>query len=118
MNAQDGKSILEVLSKEADFSVRVVGFHIDEFDLGLFQLDTQSQPTKPLRIRREGCFNFFLKQKNKKLVIVRYYAAAIEDWSSEIERTVKYFKDAGFERVVLAETYGMSSGVSIKHDTR
>lgn len=117
LHAEDSETVSARLSQEADFKVSVHGVHVDKFELGLFELDAESKPTKRVRLPRDGCFQFFKNQKHKGMVLVRYVITPIEDWDPEIERTVKFFQDAGYARAVLLQGYSLSSGITIIHDT-
>lgn len=110
----DGYSVTQKLITEADFQVSVIGVHVDKFEMGLY--DGQE---RQIRIPRAGCVEFFKNQKHKDMVLVRYYGVSYDgkDWDPEIERTVQFFKDAGYARVVLFQEYGQVRGVSVIYDT-
>jgi hypothetical protein len=41
----------------------------------------------------------------------------MENWDQEIERTVNYFKAAGYSKIVLLENYNLNSGITVIFDT-
>jgi len=115
----DGHAVTQKLITEADVQVSVIGVHVDKFDMGLYDFDPESGQKRRIRIPREGCIEFFKSQKHKNMALVRYYGVSYDgkDWDPEIERTVQFFKDAGYARVVLFQEYGQIRGVSVSYDT-
>jgi len=117
LRAADGPSIFKRLVDEADFVVQVMGVHTEKFDLGLSDYDHELQRLRPIRLPRDGCARFFANQKHKASIVVWYYAVGIEDWDPEIARTVKFFKTAGYSRIILLQNYNMDSGITVIFDT-
>jgi hypothetical protein len=115
--AMDAQAVRSALTQESDFTVLILGVHLDKFDMGFFEVSADSNERSRLRIHRDGSIDFFRNQKHKGMILIRYYAAPIEDWDIEIARTVKYFQNAGYLRVVLMEEYGQVPGITILHDT-
>jgi hypothetical protein len=116
VQAVDGMAIRTELEKEADFIVSVVGVHTDKFELGLMIHDETSS-LRRVRFPREGYVWFFRDQKYKNMILVRYYATTIEDWDTEIAKTVRFFNTAGYTRIVLLEEYGLTPGFTVVHDS-
>jgi hypothetical protein len=117
LSAENAYDVRDALNQEADFEVLVYGIHTEKFQMGLFDFDTETKQRKHLRIPREGTLQFFKNQKHKGMILVRYYTAPIDDWDHEIERTVKFFQEAGYGRVVLLQEYGQIPGITVVYDT-
>lgn len=115
----DGYAVSQKLITEADFQMSVIGVHVDKFEMGLYDFDPESGQERRIRIPRAGCIEFFKNQKHKDMVLVRYYGVSYDgkDWDPEIERTVQFFKDAGYARVVLFQEYGQVRGINVIYDT-
>lgn len=114
-DAANAEKLSRLLEARADYIVALRGNRLEEFDIGLGE-ETPSG-IKRSYVEREHCVMFFMQQKQKGLILVQYLVLSLEGelLKKEIERTVSYFKKAGYERIVLMQY--ANRGVTVLHDS-
>lgn len=114
-HARDARTFSEDLRDAADFVVDIRGGRLDEFDIGLGKESAQGG-VRRFYVGRDLCRPFFLKLRHKEFILVQYWVLSLEGEAreSEVERTAKYFKEAGYKRIVLLQYY--NQGVEVLKD--
>lgn len=92
------------------------GVRLHEFDIGLGEI-SQAGGIRRLYVSREQCRPFFAGQKHKDMVLVVYNVVGLEneELQSEVDKTVDYFKAAGYRRIVLIQRF--NQGIVVLHDS-
>lgn len=114
--SRDAQELCRELDAATDFVVGLRGKELHEFDIGLGEKSREGGFGK-MYVPRERCRAFFLKQKHKGMVLVKYNSTSLAgaELKAEADRTISYFKDAGYARIVLIRYF--NQGVEIVYDS-
>lgn len=104
------------IASNADFLLKVRSNKLDLLDFG-FGRKTPEGFFRPLLVPRDDAASFLQAQKHKDMVAVEYYHLSLEGdaLNEEVSRTVQYFRDIGFSRILLLMP--SNQGVMVLHDT-
>jgi hypothetical protein len=104
------------IASNADFLLKIRSSKLDFLDFG-FGRKTPEGFFRPFLVPREDAAGFLRAQKHKDMVAVEYYHLSLEGdaLSEEVSRTVQYFRDIGFSRIMLLMP--TNQGVMVLHDT-